>query len=150
MFKSCILVLLLFSVFFSTSYAEDWVCADNGDNSVYKVKISDEVVEYIYPDRADNEAFKVYKHGKEDIVYAVQPIRVYPVADKEKFCFLCLGGGFVAIDKEQRIIYRASFSYGFEGANKIEIDGFGVGHTPGNIKLRDISWKSKHKCQVDF
>jgi hypothetical protein len=150
MYRFCISILLMSSVFFSTSYAEDWVCVDSGDNSVYKVKIDDDVVSYIYPDNIHNETYNVYKHGRDDIVYAIQPLRLYPAADRQKFCLLCLGGGFVAIDKEQRIIHRASFSYGFRGEDKIDIDGIGEGHTPENVKLINLSWASGHNCQIDF
>ena len=150
MYRFCISILLMSSVFFSTSYAEDWVCVDNGDNSVYKVKISDEVVEYIYPDNEGNRTFKVYPHGREDIVYAMQPLRLTKSSERFMFCQLCFVAELVAIDKKYMYVHHVSVNYGFKYPGMFDFSEKEETYVGDDYKLASSSWTSRHKCQIDF
>jgi hypothetical protein len=138
------LVLLVSSLFFSVSYAEDWLCVDN--DSVYKVKIGDDVISFEDPRRESNPVFKVLKNNsRDDIVFAVRPFEI-GAGLSEKKCRVCLRGDVVTLDLEDKKVYWSHIMYGY-GDDPFVTDSFDV---VGSEAYRPFPLVYVHKCQLAF
>lgn len=154
-FKHHIFILLTFPFLVSTSYANDWLCLDNADNSVYKVKIADGVINYVYPNPESNKAFNVIKIEQTDIVYAVSSLELTRSANKNRYCRVCLKGGVIVFDIKNRTVYRSSIVLNgnpLENSYQKHLEIEGVNAKDSMIKksYQTDVWESQHKCQLDF